>query len=211
MDSESKSNIAVPPTEIRQFWDILRLHYVELLGLNLLFAVTSIPIITIPAATSGMIDILLKWTRGQPVFFWSDYFDEFRNAFWGRLLIWLLLVIAPVSLSLYPTIIGVRLSVSLIFILAGTFSLLFQIYFFPITVLVDIPVGAAIKNAVILSVIEWKLSIRILLITGIIIIASINYPFVTLILVIFGLPVIFQLMLCVWVMKPIERWIIADQ
>jgi hypothetical protein len=37
----------------------------------------------------------MKWVRDDLVFFWQDFFAEFKANFFKRLLVWLLLVIAP--------------------------------------------------------------------------------------------------------------------
>lgn len=189
-------------------WFVLKTHYMELIGLNLLFLIFCIPIVTIPAALAGVTSILMKWTRDEPVIFWEDFFSEFKAGFLKRLLTWLLLILLPVSLSAYPYILGFKQGGSVIFMLTGMLSFLFISYFFPISVLIDIPVGKALKNAVILTFVEWRCTVRILLTAGLLYLLCFIFTLYAVPLLVFGLIALCQLMVCVWVNEPISRLLV---
>jgi hypothetical protein len=71
----------VPPGGWDRVWFVLKTHYMELIGLNLLFLIFCIPIVTIPAALAGVTSILMKWTRDEPVIFWEDFFQNSKPGF----------------------------------------------------------------------------------------------------------------------------------
>ena len=201
----------VPSGGPKRLWFVIKTHYMELIGLNILFLVFCIPIITIPAAFSGMTNILMKWIRSDPVFFWQDFFAEFKAKFVKRLLTWLLLIISPISLSLYPVMLGYKNTGSYILLLTGAFSLIFQAYLFPIFVIVDIPVGTALKDAVFLTFVEWKCTIRILITTGILFTACLFFTLFTIPVIVICLVSLYQLTICLWVNEPINKRLILPQ
>lgn len=61
----------------RKFWDLIKL--------NLLFMLFTVPIITIGPALAAMSEICKKYVNQQPVFLLSDYWDAFKENFWNGL------------------------------------------------------------------------------------------------------------------------------
>ena len=196
----------IPSTGPQRMWFIIKNNYIQMMLLNLLFIVFCLPVITIPAALAGMTKILVKWTRDDNVYFWQDFFSEFKTDFFKRLIAWLFLNLTPVSISLYPYILGFGREGSIVLlILTGSLSFLIQSYLFPIFVTLDLSVWAAVKNAFILTFLEWKNSLSILFTSGILYSACFLFtlyalPFFVLFLVVFC-----QLMTCVWVNEKINN------
>ncbi len=193
-----------------QIWYILKTYYTQLLGLNIFFILICVPVFTIPAAISGMTNILMNRIKDKPVYFWKEFFIEFRTDFIKRLLVWLLLMIAPVSLSFYPHLLGMNRGSPIILVITGILSLIFQSYFFSIIVLINISVGSAIKNAIILTFVEWKVSLRIMFTTGTLAILFFFFPLYILPFMAIGLLVIIQLMTCVWTYSSIKERLIIN-
>lgn len=75
---------------------------IQLLELNVVTVLLCIPVVTIPAAFSGMARVLMLYWREMPVIhMWGEYFAGFRENFFEKLLIWLVLTLAPVSIPLF--------------------------------------------------------------------------------------------------------------
>lgn len=148
---------------------VLKEQWVRLIGLNLLYLVCCLPIVTIPAATCAMHRVLLNWVRETS---YEDmlpaFFREFKVDFWKRTGFGLLLLIAPFSLSYYPLLLGYEGGVTAIF--AITIILYFCItkYFYPLLVLLDVTVWQNFKNACIMAVVEWRTTLLLLATAGII-------------------------------------------
>ena len=125
-------------------WESVRLvlsqYWVRLIGLNLLYLLCCLPVITIPAATCGLHRVILNMvreTRYEGVF--HGFFAEFRTHFLKRTVFGLLLLLAPVSIACYPIIFGMEGSAVVI---ATTISVLLYFcitkYFYPLLVLLDV-------------------------------------------------------------------------
>lgn len=165
-DAEAK---AVSTYGWERIWLILKERWTHLIGLNLLYILCCLPVVTIPAATCAMHRVILNWVREtsfEPML--PAFFREFRVNFGKRMLFGLLLLIAPVSLSYYPLLLGSEGGSAAI--LAITLVLYFCItkYFYPLLVLLDVTLWQNFKNACILAVIEWRTTLRLLGTAGVI-------------------------------------------
>lgn len=198
----------IPATGPDRFWFIIKTHYLELIGLNILVLVLCLPVVTIPAALSGITNILMKWVHDEPVFFWQDFFSEFKARFGKRLLAGLLLIMTPLSLSLYAVMFGYKNLGLVLLVLIGLVSIVFQGYLFPIFVIVDIPVGTAVKDAILTAFLEWQCSLRILLLAGILIALCLIFTLYVIPIVVICLISLYQLTICLWVNEPINKRLI---
>lgn len=64
--------------------------------LNILFLVTSIPIVTIGASATAMYTVLNKMIEERQFAFFGDYFKAFRDNFWQSTLMWLLTLLVTI-------------------------------------------------------------------------------------------------------------------
>lgn len=167
-----------PPTEdakvIKTYgWErvgyVLRQHWVKLIGLNLLYLLCCLPLVTIPAATCGMHRVILNLVRENT---FEDmlpaFFREFKTSFWKRTLFGWLLIIAPISLSWYPAALGMEGGSLAVLGLGLVAYFCISKYFYPLLVLLDVSVWENFKNACIMSVLEWKTTLQLLSTAGLI-------------------------------------------
>lgn len=145
-DAPKKKGLALFfQTLFRELWQIIKL--------NLLFILASIPIVTIGAAIAGMTNVTIKIVMDEPVFVWSDFWEGFRKNWKHGTLTFLIgaVIAASVGASLHLGLSGQKL-----FLVTGmliTFvSGLGTIYIYPMLVKVDVSYGSAIKNSLILSI-----------------------------------------------------------
>lgn len=162
-----------------RIWLILRQHYGKLIGLNLLFIVCCIPIITIPAAVAGLNRAILNWvrSRNQPVL--SSFFNEFKTDFFKRTCIGLLLLIAPFSMSYYPKLMNMPILSATVFVIASVLYFCFTSYYYPLLVLLDVPIGKNLKNAVVLMTQYWHETLIMLTTAGLFYVLLILFPLYT--------------------------------
>ena len=143
-------HIKVLTTLWREFWNLIKL--------NLLFLLSCIPIVTIPAALTAMSRITCTMVRDENFFLWNDYWKAFKRDFWRSLLVGIvaafLLFIFSVSLVFYYRLAG---AVDKLFLLIAAFSvclvliaLLASCYFFPMLALVDLPVRKLVVNSLVM-------------------------------------------------------------
>lgn len=205
-----RKKIIDPKTESEWFTYVLKNHWGKLIGMNLLTILLALPVVTFPAAVCGMTNIIMLWLRGKRVEFWKDYFSEFRNAFLKRFLLVLLLTAAPLSLSLYPYILGFEKGGSVVLLLAGTLSFLIQAYMIPMMVTVDIPVMKAFRNSLIIMAVEWKTTLKILFTTGVLVLICAIFFLYMIPLVVIILLALVQLINSIYTKKAIEKWAVKN-
>ena len=72
----------------------------DLVLLNLLFILFSIPVITAGASLSALYYVSLKILRGVDPYIWQNFFKAFRQNFKQATLVWILLLLAAVLLGM---------------------------------------------------------------------------------------------------------------
>lgn len=80
----------VPSEGVGRYFSLIGLHFGKLVGLNLLFIVFSIPVVTIPAALCGVNRVCMKLIREGNVFLWEEFFSEFKFSFKKSLILGIL-------------------------------------------------------------------------------------------------------------------------
>ena len=132
LESPEQSSWAIMLRVVKENW-------VQMVGMNLLFVLCCLPVITIPAATAAL-----------------------HRAFVG-----LLLLLAPVSLASYAWMLQ-KPSVAVgIFAAASLIVFCITSYFYPLLVLLDVPVLKNLKNACCMAALEWRTTLLMLLTAGV--------------------------------------------
>lgn len=201
----------VPAYGRERLWFILSNYYMRILGMNLLLVLFALPVVTFPAALCGVTRIYIKWIRDEQVYFWPDFWKEFKTAFFRRLLAWLLLMLIPVSVAMLPAMLGVKGGGSILWLLLMAVSFMVQCYMFPLMALMELPVLTALKNATILMVISWKRSLWMLGTSGLLYFLCLLFPLQSIPLCVLFLPALCQLMTTVYAYEVIDRRLILPQ
>ena len=94
LESPEQSSWAIMLRVVKENW-------VQMVGMNLLFVLCCLPVITIPAATAALHRVMLDRVRGRWERPLTAFFAEFRTSFFTRAFVGLLLLLAPVSLASY--------------------------------------------------------------------------------------------------------------
>ena len=147
---------------------VLTEGWVRLIGLNLLYLLCCVPIVTIPAATCAMHRLVLNWVRETsfdsvvPAFF-----REFKTNFGKRTVFGLLMLLAPFSLSYYPMLFGMEGGTAAVMILSLVAYFCITKYFYPLVVLMDVSLWQNLKNACSMALLEWRTTLRLLFSAGV--------------------------------------------
>lgn len=75
------AGLPMPEGGIRRYLLLLTTHFWKLVGLNLLFVLFSLPVITIPAALCAMNRVCMLLIRNGYCFTWQDFWQEFCRSF----------------------------------------------------------------------------------------------------------------------------------
>ena len=69
------------PKGLRLLGDVLRWHWWTLVKANILFCLSCLPLVTIPAALKALTRVCVLLLRGEPLDLWPDWWSGFRGGF----------------------------------------------------------------------------------------------------------------------------------
>ena len=201
----------VPKKGKERFWFVIKTHFRRLVGVNLLCTLFCLPLITIPAAVSGLTRVIMRLVRDGTCDLWTDFWEEFKSGFWQKLIIWLVVLISPISISCLPSLLGIDTGGSMLLMIFGILSFWLFSYWFVLMSILDVPPLANLKNAAILMVVEWKKSLLLLATVGIVYICCIMLPVFCLPLMMFGVFSVTVLGSCLMLIEPIQVRLICTR
>ena len=136
---------------------LFQTFFFRLLGINLIFLFSCVPIVTIPAAMCGMHAVIQRFYRKQLAFaITSTFWGEFLTSFVKRTVTFWTVLLLPVVIMIFS---GGILSTPVWYSLSGLMviaALLVLSWFIPQLVLLNLSTKQALKNAFILTGYESK-------------------------------------------------------
>lgn len=143
---------------ISRFWDMLKL--------NILFIIYSIPIVTIGPAFGAMTSITMSMIQNKHIFIFSDFHKAFK-ANWKQSLICslissILIILLNISIPFYFKLAqgnSIFYAVSFFSIFLTVLLGLAWIYIYPLLTTVSLSVKDIFKNAILLSIVCFKSTI----------------------------------------------------
>lgn len=207
-------NDAAPPPEkgAARFFFLLVTHSSKLFVLNLLFIAFCLPIITIPAALSGMNRVCMLLVREGVCYMWTDFFNEFKASLLRSIPVFLpgaALIVSAFFFFLSSQNRGgasfIFIVFSVLFFIAG---LLINCYAFAMLSLCKLRNRDILRNAVSLMLLEPKADLFLTLFVGAAIIAFVGLlPYtIPIALILFSC---LSLISCIIVYEPLKKRIIA--
>lgn len=129
----------------------------DMICLNVLWVICSIPIVTIGASTTALYTVMLKMVRNEEGYIFRGFFKAFKENFKQSTIIWLIVAALGVVWWIDYRVSGLMgQGVSdvfrIIFLLLGFLLLSVIIYVFPLTARYENSISATFKNAIILTV-----------------------------------------------------------
>ena len=195
-----------------RYFEILWREFFPLLKLNLLFIISCLPIVTIPAALTAMNRITVTMVRDRNYFMLSDYWDAFRRDFFRSLLAGILVLVLVVLFSLsiwFYYMLGqagsrffmlfVGVSVALMIMVLGS-----AMYFFPMLAMVELPTGKLMRNSIIMFFTHFKKSLPAALISGAMVLGGIALYPLSIIFIVFIMFSLASMSANFFLVKPIE-------
>lgn len=139
-------------------------HFSKLIQANLLFVLFSLPIVTIPASFAGMTAVVQELFRNGHCHVWETFFREFRTEPVARTLLSLLLLALPVG----GWFLGSCFAEWMAYVLSAMLLVLVLLtgcYWFPQMASLTIRSAVCLRNALLLTALESKRNLWLLLIT----------------------------------------------
>ncbi|WP_434311117.1 YesL family protein [Hominifimenecus sp. rT4P-3] len=159
-------------TCIGRFAGVFQRNFFRLIGLNLIYLLACLPVITIPAAMTAMTQITIAMEQ-RSYFFWSDFWDVFREEF-GRAFASGFMLLGGAVFLAGGLLFYWKLSQNQIFMLipfgicaAGLFLLTgMRAYVCLMLAVFDLPLKAILKNAFLLVFLRFPQTLTVVLIQG---------------------------------------------
>lgn len=174
----------------------------DMVCLNILWLVCSIPLITIGASTAALYTIMLKMVKNEEGYIFRDFFKAFKSNFKQATIIWLILAVCGFICWIDYRVAGAMPGTAgtvmrSLFILVGFLLMSVSIYAFALTARYENTIGATFKNAVILTVAKLPYSLLMVIVSSGAVIAS----FWTTVTLMFAIPLWFLIgvSLIVWI------------
>lgn len=180
------------------FGEIIWREFWSLLMLNVVFLISCIPVVTIPAAITAMNRITVTMVRDKNYFLLIDYWKAFKRdfgkSFLGGLILGIALVLFGISTWFYYML---SQSVGILFLILAGCSLCLlltayfvSIYFFPMLAMVDLKLKPLLVNSCVLTYSCIKRTLPAALISlGILLacVAFLPYSMVYIVVILFSL------------------------
>jgi len=167
---------------IALYLETLWREFFPLIKLNLLFIITCIPVVTIPASLTAMSRITATMVQDRNYFMLSDYWDAFKRDFWRSLLAGVLFLVGLALFGLstwfYYMLAQATNKFFLIFAGASLGMLLTvfggAVYFFPMLAMVELPTKKLLLNSVLMVYTCFKRSFPAMVLTLALIFAGVG-------------------------------------
>ena len=172
MDSGNASERQTIMQGIGCFFKTLYAEMFEIVGLNLLFLIFCLPVVTVPAACTAMSRVTLRMVRQESYSlgkdFWRSFSQNFGKSFFGGWMLFLGLGVSGYGALFYYC----RLSdpaFYLPFFLSFMVTALFgaaALFLFPLIATIDLPLRALLRNAVLLPLLYPCRTLMVIVLIG---------------------------------------------
>lgn len=149
----------------------------DMVFLNVLWVICSIPIVTIGASTTALYTVMLKLVWNEEGYIFRSFFRAFKENFKQSTLIWL--IIAAFSVVWWVDFriagmmgAGVGEVLRIIFLIVAFLLLSVTIYVFPLTARYENKISATLKNALILTIAKLPYTLLMVAVVVVAVLAS---------------------------------------
>lgn len=164
---------------------------IDIIWLNILWFITSIPLITIGASTTALYYVSMKMIRNEEGYVSSDFFRSFKENFRQSTIIWLLCVLAAVILlcdwQYWSSKSGMFFfAMKIVTIIISVVFLFTLSYIFPVQARFENTIKANLKNAFLLSLRHLPTTVFVLFIAALIAVGAYFVPLILLLYLFLG-------------------------
>ncbi|HJA67469.1 hypothetical protein B5F07_05895 [Lachnoclostridium sp. An169] len=141
----------------------------DMVCLNVLWLICSIPIFTIGASTAALYTVMLKLVKNEEGYIFRGFFKAFKENFKQSTIMWLIIlalaIVWWVDFNFAGSLGGnAGFVLTVIFILLGILLLSVMIYVFPLTARYENTIRSTFRNALILTIAKLPYTLLMILI-----------------------------------------------
>ena len=149
----------------------------DMVCLNILWLICSIPIVTIGASTAALYTVMLKMVKNEEGYIFRGFFKAFKSNFKQSTIIWIGILLLGIVCWIDYKVAGAMpgmagLVMRTIFLLMGFILLSVTIYIFPLTARYENTIRNTVRNALILTVGKLPYTILMVVLAAGVVIAS---------------------------------------
>lgn len=153
-------------------------RFVDMMCLNILWFLCSIPLVTIGASTTALYTVMLKFVRDEEGYIAKSFFKAFKDNLRQSTVVWLLLAAAgfiiTVDAGLSRYLPGNLSSILwVVFIVLGVLVYCISLYAFPLLARYQNSIRGTLKNAWILTLAKLPYTLLMLLSTALFLVSTI--------------------------------------
>lgn len=204
----------IPQKGAARFFFLAYTHFAKLIGLNMLFLLFCVPVITIPAALSGLNRVCILLVREGTCSVWHDFIKEFRCSFIKSmpLAVFCAFLFADAAICVYfGQIVEADGTAALLLFSALVFcilAILMSCYVFVLLSLMSLRNRDIMRDAVSLIMLEPKTNMFLVLcVGGSMAAAALLHPYTVPIIAVLW-PAMLALAVCTLLNEPIKNYII---
>ncbi|WP_420319554.1 YesL family protein [Extibacter muris] len=142
----------------------------DLIVLNILWLVCSVPIVTIGASTTALYSVMLKVVAGEEGYIMKDFLKAFRVSFRQSTAVWLILLAAGTALGadivIFQRASGAARAGLAVFYIIAFFYAIEVIFVFPLIAKFENTTGNMLKNAILIPASRLPFAAAVLVMTG---------------------------------------------
>ena len=153
-----------PTKTLPRIWDMLVNHFFQLLWANLLCVICCLPIITIPAALSGLFAVVQQYYRKGYGDVAGTFFKEFKQDFLIRVAMTLIMLVLPVLGWVIGSMFSAEWAPYAGCAALAVFAIFTLSWLYPQMALLRLKPMQALQNAMILTGLESKRNLGFLLV-----------------------------------------------
>ncbi len=149
----------------------------DLMCLNILWLICSIPIVTIGASTTALYTVVLKMVKNEEGYILKGFFKAFKSNFRQSTIAWLILLVLGILCWIDQRLVTafsgtVAMAMNVLLFLVGFILLAVMIYIFPLIARYENTLSNTFKNAALLSVAKLPYTLVMMAVLIVAIIAS---------------------------------------
>lgn len=143
---------------------------VDLIWLNIIFVIVSLPIVTIGASVTAMMSVTMKMARDKEGYMWQGFWKSFKQNFKQSTIIWIIMLLIATVLGtdiyfFYSSTAGYAKILMAMMIGLSVILLCIAIYVFPLQAQFDNAIKQTAKNALLMAIrhLPWTLLLLVIL------------------------------------------------
>ncbi len=145
---------------------------VDLIWLNIIFIIFSLPVVTIGASVTAMMSVTMKMARDREGYIWQGFWKSFKQNFKQSTIIWIIMILVATVLGtdiyfFYTSKAGYAKILLALMLGISIICLCTAAYVFPLQAQFDNTIKQTLKNALLMAIRHLPWTILLMVVLGV--------------------------------------------